>query len=130
MSFLYGAAGGGVVGVLLVILAGCCWARIARSIAERDRLREQRLKQLEDQVTDHIRSDRSQEILTKLEAMEKSRKECHNTLGGKIEVLSAQIMRALETNSGQAKDIENLKIYVGHLREDLQNHGHNNSRRK
>lgn len=70
MSFLYGAAGGGVVGVLLVILAGCCWARIARSIAERDRLREQRLKQLETQVADHIRSDRSQEILTKLESME------------------------------------------------------------
>ena len=130
MSFLYGAAGGGVVGVLLVILAGCCWARIARSIAERDRLREQRLKQLEDQVTDHIRSDRSQEILTKLEAMEKSRKECHNTLGGKIEVLSAQIMRALETNSGQSKDIENLKVYVGNLREDLQHHGHNSGRRK
>ena len=130
MSFLYGAAGGGVVGVILVFVAGCCWARIARSIAERDRLREQRLKQLEDQVTDHIRSDRSQEILTKLEAMEKSRKECHNHLGGQIEVLSAQIMRALETNSGQAKDIENLKTYVGNLREDLQNHGHNNRRPK
>ena len=79
MSFLYGAAGGGVVGVILVFVAGCCWARIARSIAERDRLREQRLKQLEDQVTDHIRSDRSQEILTKLEAMEKSRKKMYLT---------------------------------------------------
>ena len=130
MSFLYGAAGGGVVGVLLVILAGCCWARIARSIAERDRLREQRLKQLEDQVTDHIRSDRSQEILTKLEAMEISRKECHNHLGGQIEKLSTQIQRALETNSGQSKEIDNLKIYVGNLREDLQNHGHNNRRPK
>ena len=130
MSFLYGAAGGGVVGVLLVILAGCCWARIARSIAERDRLREQRLTSLDERLKNHIENDRSQEILAKLEAMEKSRKEYHNHLGGQIEVLSAQIMRALETNSGQAKDIENLKTYVGNLREDLQNHGHNNRRPK
>ena len=130
MSFLYGAAGGGVVGVILVFVAGCCWAQIARSIAERDRLREQRLTSLDERLKNHIESDRSQEILAKLEAMEKSRKECHNTLGGKIEVLSAQIMRALETNSGQSKDIENLKTYVGNLREDLQNHGHNNRRPK
>ena len=130
MSFLYGAAGGGVVGVLLVILAGCCWARIARSIAERDQLREQRLKRLEDQVTDHISADRSQEILTTLERMEHSRKEWRDHLGGQIEKLSAQIQRALETNSGQSKDIDNLKNYVGNLREDLRNHEHNNRRAK
>ena len=80
---------------------------------------KQNVQSLKDKIEQHIKEDKSQELLTEM-----------RNVKGTLEKLTAQISRALETNAGQSKDIENNKQYINNLREDLQTHIRECSRRK
>lgn len=51
MSFLYGATGGGVVGVIAAVLGWIMMSNFQRILAERDRLAEARLHKIESDIT-------------------------------------------------------------------------------
>lgn len=63
MDFLYGAAGGGVVGIIAVIFGIFAIGYIRRIIDERDALKNTRMAKLEDRLECHIRDDQSHEAL-------------------------------------------------------------------
>lgn len=83
MSFLYGACGGGVVGVLMVIFGCFVYTYFKRVLAERDRLlveqsaaRDKRITDVSDKLDKHIAEDNPKALSVKLDAIEKSINEC------------------------------------------------------
>ena len=117
-SILSGAVGGSIASVIGTICFSIAIWYVKRLIRERDLLAENRLTGFETSLRDqksrldqHIKEDKSQELLTEMKHV-----------NGNLEKLTAQVSRALETNAGQSKDIENNKQYISNLREDLQEH--------
>ena len=80
---------------------------------------KQNVQSLKDKIDQHIKEDKSQALLTEMKHV-----------NGNLEKLTMQVSRALETNAGQSKDIENNKQYISNVREDLQTHIRECSRRK
>ena len=118
MSFLYGACGGGVVGVVMVIFGWFAYAYFQRVLAERDQLlaaknaaTDKQINDLSGKLETHIKEDRSQELLNEMKHV-----------NGTLEKLTAQVERALEKNSEQSAKIENHTDYIANLRDDLQSH--------
>lgn len=118
MSFLYGACGGGVVGVVMVIFGCFAYAYFKRVLAENDQLlaaknaaTDKQINDLSGKLENHIKEDRSQELLNEMKHV-----------NGTLEKLTAQVERALEKNSEQSAKIENHTDYIANLRDDLQNH--------
>ena len=94
------------------------WRQLTSDATARKRLEEkvntletEKLRKLETVLDKHIREDKSQELLTEMKHV-----------NGNLEKLTTQVSRALETNAGQSRDIENNKQYISNLREDLQSH--------
>ena len=79
-----------------------------------ERLEAERLAKLEQRVEDHIKDDRSQQILNELK-----------NLGGNVEKTLNLTIAAREDNATQAADIKNLKNYLDNLRDDLREHARN-----
>ena len=97
-------------------------ARESELAAARERQWEemkQSVRGLKDRMEQHIKEDKSLELLTEMKHV-----------NGNLEKLTAQVSRALETNAGQSRDIENNKQYIDNLREDLQAHIRECGRRK
>ena len=127
MHSLYSAlAGAGLPSIACIILCWLVWRQLTSDSAARKRLEEkvntletEKFTRMEARLDQHIREDKSQELLTEM-----------RNVKGTLEKLTAQISRALETNAGQSKDIENNKQYISNLREDLQTHIRECARRK
>ena len=127
MHSLYSAlAGAGLPSIACIILCWLVWRQLTSDSAARKRLEEkvntletEKFTRMEARLDQHIREDKSQELLTEM-----------RNVKGTLEKLTAQISRALETNAGQSKDIENNKHYISNLREDLQTHIRDCARRK
>ena len=124
---LYSAlAGAGLPSIACMILCWLVWRQLTSDSAARKRLEEkvnaletEKIKRLEARLETHIKEDKSQELLTEMKHV-----------NGNLEKLTAQVSRALETNAGQSRDIENNKQYIDNLREDLQTHIRECGRRK
>lgn len=116
---LYSALiGAGVPSIACIVLSWLVWRQLNADSAARKRLEEkvshlevEKFDKLEKRVDAHIAQDKSQELLTTMKH-----------INGNIEKLTTQVSRALETNAGQSRDIENNKLYIANLREDLQSH--------
>ena len=115
VSFLYGAAGGGAVGIIAAIVGAVGIGYIKRMIAERDELLKQqrqglerRLEETVDKLEAHIQDDRSQEILNELK-----------NIGGAIVKLSSQVTALLVTDAAQREQITTLFRRQEELRADL-----------
>ena len=113
-----GVVGGSMVSLFWTVGVSIAIWYVKHLIRERDQLAENRLAGLEDSLKEqkskldlHIKEDKSQELLTEMKHV-----------NGNLEKLTMQVSRALETNAGQSKDIENNKQYISNLREDLQTH--------
>ena len=128
MHSLYSAlAGAGLPSLACIILCWLVWRQLTSDSAARKRLEEkvntletEKMKRLERRLDEHIREDKSQELLTEMKHV-----------NGNLETLMAQVSRTLETNAHQAADIESNKQYINNLREDLQTHIRDcNARRK
>lgn len=119
MSFLYSAlTGAGIPSIACIILCWLVWRQLTSGAAAQKRLEEkvqiletEKMHRIETRLEQHIKEDKSQELLTEMKHV-----------NGNLEKLTAQVSRALETNAGQSKDIENNKQYISNLREDLQEH--------
>ena len=111
MDFLYGACGGGVVGVLMTLIGLFAVHHFKRLLASRDQLAEKRLGKLESTLDEHIRQDKSQAILTEIK-----------NIHGNLERMSSQVARALESNAAQTQAISNNTNYINNLREDMNTH--------
>ena len=119
MHSLYSAlAGAGLPSIVCIILCWLVWRQVTSDSAARKRLEEkvndletEKIKRIEHQLDRHIQEDKSQELLTEMKHV-----------NGNLEKLTTQVSRALETNAGQSRDIENNKQYITNLREDLQTH--------
>jgi len=119
MHSLYSAlAGAGPPSIACIILCWLVWRQLTSDSAARKRLEEkvqtlenEKMHRIEVRLDQHIKEDKSQELLTEMKHV-----------NGNLEKLTAQVSRALETNAGQSKDIENNKQYISNLREDLQEH--------
>ena len=106
MESLYSALlGAGLPSIACIVLCWLVWRQLTSDAAARKRLEEkvsdletEKISKLESRLDTHIKADRSLELLT------------------------AQVSRALETNAGQASDIRSNKEYIDNLREDLQSH--------
>ena len=122
MDFLYGAAGGGVVGIIAVIFGLFAIGYIRRIIDERDALKTPRMAKLEDRLECHIRDDQSQKILAKLEAMELAGRENRNRMELILNDLTAKVDRSLQKNEAQERELTSQQRYIDNLREDLQSH--------
>ena len=110
--------GAGVPSVFCDLLCWLIWRQLTGDAAKRNKLEEkvtlletEKFAKLEQRVEEHIKADRSQEILTEMKH-----------LNGNVEKLTTQVTRALETNAGQASDIEGNKREIGNLRADLHSH--------
>ena len=127
LHFLYSAlVGAGLPSIACIILCWLVWRQLTSDSAARKRLEEkvntletEKIKRIESRLDQHIKEDKSQELLTEMKHV-----------NGNLEKLTMQVSRALETNAGQSKDIENNKQYINNLREDLQTHIRECSRRK
>lgn len=127
MHSLYSAlAGAGLPSIACMILCWLVWRQLTSDSAARKRLEEkvnlletEKIKRIETRLEQHIREDKSQELLTEMKHV-----------NGNLEKLTMQVSRALETNAGQSRDIENNKQYINNLREDLQAHIRECGRRK
>lgn len=122
MELVYGAAGGGVVGLICCVFALFTVGYFKRVLAERDRLFELRIRTIEEQLKNHTTGDRSQEILAKLSTMEERARERHKEFNGRLEVLTSKVDRALEGNAAQQQSIENNTHYINNLRDDMNTH--------
>ena len=94
------------------------WRQLTSDSAAQKRLEEkvntletEKMKRLESRLDEHIREDKSQELLTEMKHV-----------NGNLETLMAQVSRTLETNARQAADIESNKQYINNLRDDLHSH--------
>ena len=127
MHSLYSAlAGAGLPSIACIILCWLVWRQLTSDSAARKRLEEkvntletEKIKRIESRLDGHIAGDKSQELLTEMKHV-----------NGNLESLMAQVSRALETNAAQAVDIANNKQNINNLREDLQTHIRECSRRK
>ena len=111
MDFLYGACGGGVVGVLMTLIGLLAVHHFKRLLASRDLLAEKRMAKLESTLDEHIRQDKSLAILTEIK-----------NINGNLERMSSQVARALECNAAQTQAISNNTNYINNLREDMNTH--------
>ena len=119
MDSLYSALlGAGVPSVACIILCWLVWRQLTADSSARKRLEEkvttletEKFSRLEKRVEAHIAADKGPELLNEMKH-----------LNGNVEKLTTQVTRALETNAGQAADIENNKRYIDNLRDDLQDH--------
>lgn len=119
MDSLYSALlGAGVPSIACIILCWLVWRQLTADSTARKRLEEkvttletEKFSKLECRVEEHIKADRGQELLAEMKH-----------LCGNVEKLTTQVTRALETNAGQAADIESNKRYIDNLRDDLQDH--------
>lgn len=93
-----------------VLLCWLCW-KLNQLAGKITFLERDKIQGIESRLDRHIQEDKSQEQLTEMKHV-----------NGNLEKLTAQVSRALETNAGQTKDIENNKLYINNLREDLQDH--------
>ena len=125
-ALIYGMAGGGVVGLISVVSVRVAIAYVKRLIAKNDDLMERQTAEFRHQLREigarldaHIREDRGQEMLNELRHLNSS-----------MANLSTQMTRVLETTAEQGRDIENNKAYIERLREDLQSHVKDCTRRK
>ena len=125
-ALIYGMAGGGVVGLISVVSVRVAIAYVKRLIAKNDDLMERQTAEFRHQLREigarldaHIREDRGQEMLNELRHLNSS-----------MANLSTQMTRVLETTAEQGRDIENNKAYIERLREDLQSHVRDCTRRK
>ena len=127
MESLYSALlGAGLPSIACIVLCWLVWRQLMSDSAARKRLEEkvstletEKISKIESRLDTHIKADRSLELLTEMKHV-----------NGNLERLTAQVSRALETNAGQSKDIENNKQYINNLREDLQAHIRECGRRK
>jgi len=76
-----------------------------------ERLETERLAGLEHKIDDHVKADRSQEILTKLEGVT-----------GAINRLTDSTTRTLEANAGQTEKLVAHDKYLANLDRALQTH--------
>ena len=111
---------------LLVVIAMIAIGYVKRLIAKNDDLMERQTAEFRHQLREigarldaHIREDRGQEMLNELRHLNSS-----------MANLSTQMTRVLETTAEQGRDIENNKAYIERLREDLQSHVKDCTRRK
>ena len=119
METLYSALlGAGVPSIACIILCWLVWRQLTADSSARKRLEEkvttletEKFSKLERRVEAHIAADKGPELLTEMKH-----------LNGNVEKLTTQVQRALETNAGQAADIESTKHYINNLRNDLQDH--------
>ena len=119
MESLYSALlGAGLPSIACIVLCWLVWRQLTSDAAARKRLEEkvsdletEKISKLESRLDTHIKADRSLELLTEMKHV-----------NGNLELLTAQVSRALETNAGQASDIRSNKEYIDNLREDLQSH--------
>lgn len=119
METLYSALlGAGVPSIACIILCWLVWRQLTADSSARKRLEEkvttletEKFSKLERRVEAHIAADKGPELLTEMKH-----------LNGNVEKLTTQVQRALETNAGQAADIESNKHYINNLRNDLQDH--------
>jgi len=125
-SLVSGLAGGGVVGLIAAVIAMVAIGYVKRLIAKNDDLMERQTAEFRHQLREfgarldaHIREDRGQEMLNELRHLNSS-----------MANLSTQMTRVLETTAEQGRDIENNKAYIERLREDLQSHVKDCTRRK
>lgn len=122
MELIYGAAGGGIVGLICCVFALFTVGYFKRALAERDRLFELRISSIEERLKNHTSSDRSQEILAKLAVMDERAREWRKEFNGRLEVLTTKVDRALESNAAQQQSIENNTHYINNLRDDMNTH--------
>ena len=100
-----------------ILLCWLCWklnreSASTRQLAEKiNFLEREKIQGIEQRLDQHLKEDKSQELLTEMKHV-----------NGNLEKLTAQVSRALETNAGQSRDIENNKQYIENLRQDLQSH--------
>ena len=126
LNLLYSAlVGAGFPSIACIVLCWLVWRQNTSDSAARKRdeedlrkvkdkvnsLETEKISRLETRLEEHIKEDKSIELLTEMKHV-----------NGNLEKLTAQVSRALETNAGQSKDIENNKQYISNLREDLQAH--------
>ena len=119
METLYSALlGAGVPSIACIILCWLVWRQLNADSSARKRLEEkvttletEKFSRLEQRVEDHIKADRSQQILNELKNLKDSAEKTLNLT-----------IAAREDNAAQAADINNLKNYIGNLRDDLREH--------
>lgn len=83
-------------------------------------LEKDKLADLKQRLENHLQQDQSQKILTMLESMEKTAAEHRKQINGRLESLSTQVSRALETTEGHTQLIKSNRQYIDNLREDMQ----------
>lgn len=119
MDTLYSALiGAGVPSIACIILCWLVWRQLTADSSARKRLEEkvttletEKFSRLEQRVEDHIKADRSQQILNELKNLKDSAEKTLNLT-----------IAAREDNAAQAADIKNLKNYLSNLRDDLRDH--------
>ena len=119
LNLLYSAlVGAGFPSIACIVLCWLVWRQLSSDSATWKRLEEkvntletEKIIRIETRLEEHIKEDKSLELLTEMKHV-----------NGNLEKLTTQVTRALETNAGQSRDIENNKQYINHLREDLQAH--------
>ena len=127
METLYSALiGAGAPSLACAILCWLTWRQLTADASARKRLEEkvarletEKLGKLERRVEEHIKADRSQELLAEI-----------RHLNGNVEKVTTQLTRALETNAGQEAKLEHTMQYADNLRDDLQAHIRDCNRRK
>ncbi len=87
------------------------WGFIAQLKRDLKQLETEKIDKLSTRIEDHIKEDRSQEILTKLE-----------NLTTAVNRLTDSTNRAVETNAGQTARIEAHDIYLNNLKSLLEQH--------
>ena len=119
METLYSALlGAGVPSIACIVLCWLVWRQLTADSNARKRLEEkvttletEKFSRLEQRVEDHIKADRSQQILNELKNLKDSAEKTLNLT-----------IAAREDNAAQAADIKNLKNYLSNLRDDLREH--------
>lgn len=108
LSFLYGAAGGGVVGVIAFIAGSLAIVYFKRLLAERDKLAENRMLNIEIKLEKHLDSDRSEVIFSELKG-----------ISGNIEKMLSQNQALLISDEAQRQQIVTLFNNQNELKNEL-----------
>jgi len=126
METLYSVLiGASAPSILCFIVAFLTWDKLKKDAEERtdlkkklDTLEREKLGQIErdfrtlnTRFENHQREDRTGEFCSRL-----------NGLADAVSAYAAKVDRALETNAAQSAKIENMLLFLGNLREDLQRH--------
>lgn len=118
-GLLYGAAGGGVVGLIVALIGGFVLHNLKRSWRELDALRERRLAALEDKIDNHLREDNPDVQKTRLDHIEKQL----NKISDKIDRQGENIAK-METNfeakiAKVSANMDDLKDYTRNLHNSM-----------